>query len=129
MSMPSLDARTLLEVGRRLAPLRDEGVLIMGSGFLTHGLPFVSFADPDGPPPNWSSEFDAWTAEALARQDVDSLLDYRHRAPGLFFAHPTVDHFVPLFVALGASLDSLDNHDTVIDGYWFGLSKRSIQFN
>ena len=129
LSMPSLDARTLLEVGRRLAPLRDEGVLIMGSGFLTHGLPFVSFADPDGAPPSWSSEFDAWTAEALARQDVDTLLDYRHRAPGLYFAHPTVDHFVPLFVSLGASLERLDDQRTVIDGYWFGLSKRSIQFN
>jgi 4,5-DOPA dioxygenase extradiol len=129
VSMPSLDARTLLEVGRRLAPLRDEGVLIMGSGFLTHGLPFINFAATDAPAPNWSAEFDRWAAEALARQDIDALLDYRRTAPGLYFAHPTVDHFVPLFVSLGASLDAPERHKTVVDGFWYGLSKRSIQFD
>src|SRR5438270_13933440 len=103
-SMPSLNARELLEVCRRLSPLRDEGVLIMGSGFLTHGLPFLSDFRADAPPPSWSAEFDAWAAEALARSDLDALLDYRHQAPALGYAHPTVDHFVPLFVALGSNL-------------------------
>ncbi|HEY0582621.1 MAG TPA: class III extradiol ring-cleavage dioxygenase [Chloroflexota bacterium] len=129
VSMPTLDARTLLEVGRRLAPLRDEGVLLMGSGFLTHGLPFINFAATDAPAPSWSAEFDRWAAEALARQDIDALLDYRRTAPGLYFAHPTVDHFVPLFVSLGASLDAPERHKTVVDGFWYGLSKRSIQFD
>src|SRR5918912_603683 len=92
VSMPSLDARDLLELGKRLAPLRDEGVLIMGSGFLTHGLPFLRDFRPDAPPPAWSEEFDAWAAEALARGDVDTLLDYRRQAPGVRYAHPTVDH-------------------------------------
>jgi 4,5-DOPA dioxygenase extradiol len=128
ISMPSLDAEDLLELGRKLAPLRDEGVLIMGSGFLTHGLPFLRDFRPDAPPPPWSSEFDAWSAETLARRDVDALLDYRRRAPGLPYAHPTVDHFVPLFVALGASIDKADSGKTVIDGYFLGLSKRSLQF-
>jgi 4,5-DOPA dioxygenase extradiol len=129
MSMPSLDARTLLDVGQRLAPLRHEGVLIMGSGFLTHGLPFIRFEATDEPAPDWSAEFDAWTAEALARQDVDTLLDYRRKAPAVRYAHPTVDHFVPLFVAVGASLDALGDQQTVVDGFWYGLSKRSVQFN
>src|SRR5205807_3152964 len=57
ISMPSLDAKELLEVGRRLAPLRDEGVLIMGSGFMTHGLPFLRDFRPDAPAPSWSKEF------------------------------------------------------------------------
>jgi 4,5-DOPA dioxygenase extradiol len=128
ISMPSLDARELLALGRKLAPLRDEGVLIMGSGFLTHGLPFIRDFRPDAPPPAWSSEFDHWSAETLARGDVDTLLDYKRRAPGVRFAHPTVDHFVPLFVALGASLGQKEIPQTVIDGYFLGLSKRSVQF-
>jgi len=128
ISMPSLDAKQLLELGRKLAPLRDEGVLIMGSGFMTHGLPFLRDFRPDAPAPSWSKEFDHWAAETLARGDVDALLDYRSRAPGLPYAHPTVDHFVPLFVTVGASLEKLDTGRTVIDGYFLGLSKRSLQF-
>ena len=128
ISMPSLDARELLEIGRKLAPLRDEGVLIIGSGFMTHGLPFLRDFRPDAPAPSWSKEFDHWSAETLSRGDVDALLDYRRRAPGLPYAHPTVDHFVPLFVALGASLEKADSGKTVIDGYFLGLSKRSLQF-
>lgn len=129
ISMPSLDARQLLELGKKLAPLRDEGVLIMGSGFMTHGLPFLRDFRPDAPAPSWSEEFDQWAAENLAKGDVDALLDYKHRAPGLPYAHPTVDHFVPLFVTVGASLDALDTGRTVIDGYFLGLSKRSLQFD
>jgi 4,5-DOPA dioxygenase extradiol len=130
ISMPTLDARELLELGKRLAPLRDEGVLIMGSGFLTHGLPFLRDFRPDAPAPDWSAEFDAWSAETLAAGDLDALLDYRHRAPAVRYAHPTVDHFVPLFVALGASLGAQrsEKPETVIEGYWLGLSKRSVQF-
>lgn len=128
ISMPSLDAAELLALGTRLAPLRDEGVLVMGSGFMTHGLPFLHDFRPEAPPPAWSSEFDAWAAETLARGDVDALLDYRHRAPGVHYAHPTVDHFVPLFVALGASLEKTEIPRTVIEGYFLGLSKRSVQF-
>jgi 4,5-DOPA dioxygenase extradiol len=130
ISMPSLDPRTLLEVGRRLAPLRDEGVLIMGSGFLTHGLPFLGeflSGRAGGNAPSWSTEFDRWADETLARGDLDALLDYRNRAPALQYAHPTVDHFVPLFVALGATLEHPGTIDTKVDGFWLGLSKRSWQ--
>ena len=63
MSMPSLDPRRLLAIGARLRPLRDEGVLIIGSGFLTHGLPFLSDFRSDAPPPAWSVEFDHWAEE------------------------------------------------------------------
>ena len=129
LSMPSLDSNALLDLGRKLAPLRDEGVLIMGSGFMTHGLPFLEDFRPDATPPAWSKEFDLWSAETLAKGDVDALVDYKRRAPAVRFAHPTVDHFVPLFVALGASLDRNESPDTVIDGYFLGLSKRSVQFD
>jgi 4,5-DOPA dioxygenase extradiol len=101
----------------------------MGSGFLTHGLPFLTDFRPDAAPPSWSSEFDAWAAERLASGDVDGLVDYRRRAPGIRYAHPTVDHFVPLFVAVGASLERTETPRTVIDGYFLGLSKRSVEFD
>jgi 4,5-DOPA dioxygenase extradiol len=129
ISMPSLDAGALLATGRQLAPLRDEGVLIIGSGFLTHGLPFIDPGRSDDDPPAWSAEFDAWAAECIARDDVDALMDYRRQAPALEFAHPTVDHLVPLFVTLGSALEAPGEIDTPIEGFWMNLSKRSFQFN
>jgi len=129
MSMPSEDPHVLLEVGWRLAPLRDEGVLIMGSGFMTHSFDAIRRMRMGVPGvPNALVEFDAWAAEALARRDLDTLLDYRTTAPGLAYAHPTVDHFVPLFIALGASLDADAVSRTAVDGYWMANSKRSLQF-
>ncbi len=128
MSMPDLQPEHLFEIGRRLAPLRDEGVLIMGSGFLTHGLPYAHdyFMGKPGAP-EWSVEFDKWAAEALERGDIDSLFDFRNRAPGMPYAHPTVEHFAPLFVAVGAATEPGEAPTTKIDGYWFGLAKRSFE--
>jgi 4,5-DOPA dioxygenase extradiol len=126
LSLPTQDPATLLAVGRRLAPLRDEGVLVVGSGFLTHGLPFLRDWRIDALPPGWSVEFDAWAAEALARGDVEELAAFRTRAPGLPYAHPTVEHLTPLFVTLGAATDETAPPEQVIDGYWMGLSKRSL---
>jgi 4,5-DOPA dioxygenase extradiol len=129
MSMPSLDPGELFEVGQRLAPLRDEGVLIVGSGFFTHNLSRIVMADPDVEAPTWSAEFDHWGAEALAARDFDTLLDFQHKSPSAQLAHPRTEHFAPLFVSMGASLGTTDTPSTVIDGYWYGLAKRSIQFN
>ena len=127
MSLPTQDPDRLLALGRRLAPLRDEGVLIIGSGFLTHGLPFLRELRIDAEAPGWSRDFDAWAAEALARGDVDELAAYQAKAPGMPFAHPTVEHYVPLFVTLGAASNPAAPGEQVVDGYWMGLSKRSIQ--
>jgi 4,5-DOPA dioxygenase extradiol len=127
MSLPTLDPAKLLELGRRLRPLRDEGVLIIGSGFMTHGLPFLRDFRTDAPAPGWSADFDAWVAEALARGAVDELVDFRHRAPGMPYAHPTAEHFAPLFVTLGAAGDPEAPPKTTIEGYFLGLSKRSFE--
>jgi 4,5-DOPA dioxygenase extradiol len=127
MSLPTMDPTKLLELGRRLRPLRDEGVLVIGSGFLTHGLPFLRDFRTDAPAPGWSKDFDAWAMEAVARGDVDELAAFRDRAPGMPYAHPTVEHFAPLFVTLGAATDPAVPPRQVIDGYWLGLSKRSLQ--
>jgi 4,5-DOPA dioxygenase extradiol len=127
MSLPTLEPDRLLEIGRRLGPLRDEGVLIVGSGFTTHGLPFIRDFRPDAPAPGWSREFDAWAAETLARGGVDELAEFRDRAPGMPWAHPTIEHFAPMFVALGASDDPGKAPEQPIDGFWMGLAKRSFQ--
>jgi len=126
MSMPTSDPGKLMEIGRRLQPLRDEGVLIIGSGFMTHGLPYIRDWSPTAAAPTWSSEFDTWAAEALSRGDVDTLASYKDLAPGVRFAHPTVEHFTPLFISLGAATDTSAAPETLIDGYFMGLSKRSI---
>ncbi len=127
MSLPTLEPDRLLEIGRRLAPLRDEGVLIVGSGFTTHGLPFLRDWREDAPAPGWSREFDAWAAEALARGAVDELADFRERAPGMPYAHPTIEHFAPMFLTLGAAADPERSPEQPIEGFWMGLSKRSFQ--
>ena len=125
VSLPSHDPWALMGLGECLRPLRNEGVLIMGSGFLTHGLPFLRDFRTDAPPPDWSNEFDAWAAAALKARDLDALADYR-RAPSARYAHPSAEHFVPLFVTLGAA-DESAAMTTPITGYYLGLSKRSIQ--
>ena len=125
ISMPSLETERLLALGAALRPLRDEGVLIVGSGFLTHGLPFLRDFRTDAPPPQWSADFDGWAAEALARRDLRGLADFRG-VPSARFAHPTTEHFVPLFVTLGAAYEGAPMA-TPITGYFLGLSKRSIQ--
>jgi 4,5-DOPA dioxygenase extradiol len=129
MSLPTLEPDRLLELGRRLAPLRDEGVLIIGSGFTAHGLPFLRDFRADAAAPGWSREFDAWAAEALSRGAIDDLADFRTLAPGMPYAHPTIEHFAPMFVTLGASLDPEQSPDQPIDGFWMGLAKRSFVAN
>lgn len=128
VSMPSEDPVALMEMGRRLAPLRDEGVLIMGSGFMTHSFDAIRQVMAGKGQPQAVVEFDRWAAEALARRDLDSLIDYRNRAPAVTYAHRTVDHFVPLFIAAGASLDKDAASVTAIEGFWMANSKRSVEF-
>lgn len=95
---------THFEMGRALAPLRDEGVLIVGSGAITHNFSWLNWrATEDQAPLPQAQVFTDWVAERLAAQDVQPLLAYRSAQYGAE-AHPTEDHFLPLFVALGAAL-------------------------
>ena len=126
MSMPTSDPGKLIEIGKRLQPLRDEGVLIIGSGFMTHGLPFLRDFSINAAVPGWSSDFDQWAADALSRGDVDALASYKDLAPAVQYAHPTVEHFTPLFVTLGAATNPESISETLVEGFWMGLSKRSF---
>lgn len=123
ISMPTLDPQELFEIGRKLQPLRDEGVLIIGSGFFTHNLSRMCAVD--GEAPQWSAEFDQWGAEVIRAGDIDALLDFERKAPAARTAHPRTEHFAPLFVTLGAGAAVIP--ETVIDGFWYGMAKRSIQ--
>ena len=127
-SLPSLEPKELLALGKSLAPLRDEGVLIIGSGFITHNLRTADWSN-SLPTPQWAAEFDQWTAETVMKRDVDALLQYREKAPGVRIALPTHEHFVPLIVAMGAALDDPKPVEFPIDGFWMAsFTRRSVQF-
>jgi len=127
ISMPGLDAHELFQLGQALAPLRDEGVLVFGSGFLTHNM---RYAFRPGIPP-WAKEFDAWTADALLRFDVDALMDFQVRAPAAKMALPTWEHYAPVLVAAGAVGDRRPRTSFPITGFWLegAFTKRSVQFD
>jgi 4,5-DOPA dioxygenase extradiol len=93
-----------IALGRKLAPLREEGVLVMGSGSATHNLrALVRGAGNDAEPEPWAKAFDDWLAETLEKGDEAALADYRTKAPNAREAHPTDEHFLPVHVAFGAA--------------------------
>jgi len=126
VSMPGLDAEELFDLGHALAPLRDEGVLVFGSGFLTHNM---RYAFRPGIP-EWAREFDAWAADALSRLDADALKDFQNRAPAAQMALPTWEHYAPVLVAAGAAAEERPRVSFPITGFWMegAFTKRSVQF-
>jgi 4,5-DOPA dioxygenase extradiol len=119
-----LGPRHHVELGRALAPLSREGVLIIGSGHMTHNLRERGAA---GPAP-YASEFQAWVKEKIEARDFDSLVDYRARNPHGVRAHPTDEHFLPLFFALGSApekyraerlYDGIEMGSLAMDAYRF----------
>ncbi|MBA3500057.1 MAG: dioxygenase, partial [Deltaproteobacteria bacterium] len=114
ISLPSMDPKELFAMGKALAPLRDEGVLVIGSGFITHNLRALSLRET----PAWASDFDQWTTDVVSRHDHDALVDYRAKAPGVRESLPTHEHFVPLIVAAAAAPDARVTWP--ITGFWWG---------
>lgn len=99
-------------LGQALAPLRGEGVLIVGSGSMTHNLRALFSARPpvDAPPPAWVGDFTEWVADRIAADALDDVLHAVERAPHGRDNHPTMDHILPLFVAMGAGSDRAGLH-------------------
>ncbi len=115
-------------LGRALRPLRDEGVLILGSGSLTHNLHEFRGGTQDAGVEPYVREFQTWVHDHIAAGDADALNDYRHRAPHAARAHPSEEHFIPLHVALGAAdaiagakriTDAVDYRILAMDTYVF----------
>lgn len=100
---PELGTRHHLELGKALKKLAGDNVLVMGSGHLTHNL--RDWARGKGPPAPYVQEFQHWVKERIDARDPESLADYRSLAPHGVRAHPSEEHFLPLFVALGAGGD------------------------
>lgn len=98
---PRAGAAVHFRVGRALAPLRGEGVLVLGSGGAVHNL---SGLRGGGPTPAWAAEFDAWLERKIEAGSLEELLGYESLAPHARLAHPTAEHLLPLFVALGAGV-------------------------
>ena len=90
-------------LGRALRPLRERGVLLLGTGSMTHNL--SEFFGGEREPAPYVIDFSRWVEDRIARGDTAALLDYRRQAPHAERAHPTEDHFLPLFFALGAAAD------------------------
>ncbi len=104
VSMPhDLDTAGALQLGRALASLREQGVMIVASGSMTHNLHEVF--NGDGRPDDYAVEFAHWVRNAVTGNNTQGLVDYRQLAPHAQRAHPTEEHFLPLLVALGARAD------------------------
>ena len=113
VSLPlDLDAPGAIRLGRALAPLRRQGVLVLGSGSLTHNLREIF--DGSAASATYAVEFTEWVRRRVQERDLAGLMDYRRRAPHALRAHPTEEHFLPLLIALGAGEDA--DEVTVIDG-------------
>jgi len=103
---PHLGPAYHLALGRALSPLRDDGVLIYASGTLVHNLHDL---DRTGlkPTPEWAKGFSDWVFARLAQRDDPALIDYREQAPSGAYCHPTDEHLIPFYVALGAATDGV----------------------
>jgi len=95
-----LDTESALRLGAALAPLRDQGTLIIGSGGLTHNLHEFRQRVHD---PDYTTRFAMWIYDAIMGRNTQALAKYRHLAPNAQRAHPTEEHFLPLLVAIGAT--------------------------
>ncbi|KAK9057355.1 hypothetical protein SSX86_022190 [Deinandra increscens subsp. villosa] len=95
------DATYHYNMGKALAPLKDQGVLIVGSGGTTHNLEMLSETATSVQP--WAQEFDTWLKEALIDGRYEDVNNYKEKAPHATLAHPSPDHFYPLHVAMGAA--------------------------
>ena len=123
---PELGTRHHLALGRALRGLEEENVLVIGSGHMTHNL--RDWMRGQGAPAPYAAEFAEWVRERVEARELDTLADYRARAPHGARAHPTDEHFLPLFVALGAArenykperiLKSIDSGVLAMDAYVF----------
>lgn len=119
VSIPTFDPQSLFAIGHCLSPLRQEGVMVMGAGLLNHGRATAEV----------NRAFDNWVVDVLERRDLESLFRYQELAPGVEEVLPTLEHFVPLLVPLGAAFAG---GGEIISGIDFGpgtASRRSFQFN
>lgn len=126
LSMPFVDPQDLFQLGRALRPLRDDGIVVVGSGGIVHNLRKAHIEDKMAPVDEWAAEFDAWVAERVRERKHDELLAYRSAGPHARISAPTTEHFDPLFITLGAGWAE-ERVSTIFEGFQYGnLSMRSL---
>lgn len=133
---PQLPPARQIALGRALQALREEGVLVIGSGSITHNLRELEWAHPDTRVPAWVDAFRGWILDRLAARDTMALADYRALAPQARRAHPTDEHLLPLFIALGAAgedagavrrlSDEATHGSLAMDAYAFGAPSYTV---
>ena len=127
LSMPFLTPQELFQLGRALRPLREDNILVAGTGGIVHNLSRVRMADKDAPIDAWAAEFDEWVAEQVEKRALEKLFDYRRTAPHARLSVPTTEHFDPLFIVLGAAWPD-DKIETIYSGFHHGnISMRSFK--
>jgi 4,5-DOPA dioxygenase extradiol len=122
-----LDPAGHLALGRAIAGLRHENVLVVGSGGAVHPLGYAPLG-PDAPTDGWAREFSEWLTDAVVKGDADNLIEYRVQAPYPERAHPRPDHYVPLLTALGAAGEGATGRTLHQSWYWGDLSMAAYEF-
>ena len=128
---PHLGPAHHVAVGRALASLKDEDIVVIGSGSATHNLHefFRGHHAPDEEAPEWVTQFDGWVRDKVTTGATDDLINYRKLAPFARQNHPTEEHFLPLHVALGAAGEGAKGeliHSSYANGV---LSMDTYRFN
>ncbi len=118
LPFPTQPQKALL-LGKALAPLREEGVLIVGSGSSVHNLQQMRWSGKTGQPLPWAARFSRWVLDCLREKKVAALVGFEDESPDAALAHPTTEHFYPLFVTLGASLPG-DELELIHEGVEYG---------
>jgi len=128
VSLPVASPEEVFALGRALRPLREEGIMVIGSGGIVHNLGLVHFSEKNSGIDPWAAEFDRWVAAHVVSQETAAMFAYRTAAPEAALAVPTPEHFDPIFVTLGAAWPD-ERLETIYEGFHYGnLSMRSFAF-
>ena len=129
LSFPFVSPEELFQLGKAPRPLREDGILVAGSGGIVHNLRRVRLENKQAAVDGWAAEFDAWVAAQLESRNLEKLFAYRSHGPHARLSAPTTEHFDPLFVALGAAFPE-ERVETIFAGFQYGnLSMRSFSFS
>ncbi|SPF56241.1 Extradiol ring-cleavage dioxygenase, class III enzyme, subunit B [Candidatus Sulfopaludibacter sp. SbA4] len=129
LSFPFVSPEELFQLGKALRPLRDDGILVAGSGGIVHNLRRVHLDNKQAAVDDWAAEFDAWIAAQVESRNLEKLFAYRSLGPHARLSAPATEHFDPLFIALGAAFPE-ERVETIFAGFQYGnLSMRSFSFS
>jgi len=125
---PNAPLEELYKIGASLAPLREKGVLIIGSGVTVHNFNKINFEDENAKD-KWAASFDDWLIKNMKDWNTSDLFEYRKKAPHAKDAVPTAEHFVPLILAMGAGANTKQS-SVIYREYKYGsMSNLCIKFD